>query len=225
MQDGLFGPQRNSAQVLPMPPESAWHGLVQALPSKLHLGTSSWGYSGWDAQVWDDHYSAAELAQNGLGAYSTQPLLRCVGIDRSFYRPLTALPYARCAEQGPDDFRFVVKALCLVTDGLLWIGAQLSSPRWSTTPMARLDRQAALAMTNQPPGALAGHRDHGERVGESSRLGSKLGLTAGGSAAHNLVEIFNNPSDAPCQRLISVSLRTSKRRSTPPMKGKTRVLS
>jgi uncharacterized protein YecE (DUF72 family) len=35
------------------------------------------------------------LAKNGLSAYAQHPLLRCVGIDRSFYRPLTEGQYAR----------------------------------------------------------------------------------------------------------------------------------
>ena len=59
--------------------------------------------------MWDEGpYSEAVLAKNGLSAYAQHPLLRCVGIDRSFYRPLTEAQYARYAGQVPDDFRFVV---------------------------------------------------------------------------------------------------------------------
>ena len=60
--------------------------------------------------MWDEGpYTEAVLTKNGLAAYAQQPLLRCVGIDRSFYRPLTEAQYARYAGQVPDDFRFVVK--------------------------------------------------------------------------------------------------------------------
>ena len=70
--------------------------------------------------MWDEGpYSEAVLAKNGLAAYAQHPLLRCVGIDRSFYRPLTEGQYARYAGQVPDDFRFVVKAPALVTDALV----------------------------------------------------------------------------------------------------------
>lgn len=53
-------------------------------------------------------HTEALLAKNGLAAYAQHPLLRCVGIDRSFSRPLTEGQYARYAGQVPDDFRFVV---------------------------------------------------------------------------------------------------------------------
>ena len=45
--------------------------------------------------------------------------MRCVGIDRSFYRPLTEAQYAHYADQVPDDFRFVVKAPALLTDSMV----------------------------------------------------------------------------------------------------------
>jgi Protein of unknown function DUF72 len=59
------------------------------------------------------------LAKNGLTTYAQHPLLRCVSIDRSFYRPMTEGQYARYAGQVPDDFRFVVKASALVTNALV----------------------------------------------------------------------------------------------------------
>ena len=45
---------------------------------------------------------------SGCASLILLTLLRCVGIDRSFYRPLTEGQYARYAGQVPDDFRFVV---------------------------------------------------------------------------------------------------------------------
>lgn len=102
-----------------MPPDPALQTLANTLPTQLRLGTSSWAYPGWDGLVWDGTYSPAELSRHGLSAYAAHPLLRCVGIDRSFYRPLSAFEYAAYARQVPDDFRFVVKAPSLVTDALV----------------------------------------------------------------------------------------------------------
>lgn len=59
------------------------------------------------------------LAMNGLAAYAPHPLLRCVGNDRSFYRPLTEAQHVRYAGHVPDDFCFVVKAPAPVTDALV----------------------------------------------------------------------------------------------------------
>jgi uncharacterized protein YecE (DUF72 family) len=59
------------------------------------------------------------LAKHGLPAYAQHPLLRGVGLDRSFYRPLSVAQYAAYAAQVPDDFRFVVKAPGAVTDALV----------------------------------------------------------------------------------------------------------
>ena len=49
------------------------------------------------------------------GVYSRHPLLRCVGIDRTFYGPISAAEFLRYAQQVPADFRFVVKAPMLCT--------------------------------------------------------------------------------------------------------------
>ncbi|MCZ7566512.1 MAG: DUF72 domain-containing protein [Burkholderiales bacterium] len=57
-----------------------------------------------------------ELAREGLRAYAAHPLLRCVGIDRTFYATLAAADFARYASQVPAAFRFVVKGPALVTD-------------------------------------------------------------------------------------------------------------
>lgn len=129
MQDDLFGPlpsaapgvasARNSGPVRAAPPDAALVALAAALPPRLRLGTSSWSYPGWNGLVWDGDYSESALARQGLSAYAQHPLLRCAGIDRSFYRPLTASQYAHYAAQVPADFRFVVKAPSAVTDALV----------------------------------------------------------------------------------------------------------
>ncbi|MGM9426198.1 DUF72 domain-containing protein [Hydrogenophaga sp. MI9] len=113
-------PLRRSSEVHLLPPDDATRTLAARLNPRIRLGASTWSYPGWAGIVWDEGpYSEAVLAKNGLTAYAQHPLLRCVGIDRSFYRPLTEGQYARFADQVPDDFRFVVKAPALVTDALV----------------------------------------------------------------------------------------------------------
>ena len=109
--------RRRSSEVRPLPPDDTTRALAASVNPRIRLGASTWSYPGWAGIVWDEGpYSEAVLAKNGLTAYAQHPLLRCVGIDRSFYRPLTGGQYARYAGEVPDDFRFVVKAPALVTD-------------------------------------------------------------------------------------------------------------
>ena len=93
--------------------------LAQGLPDNLRLGTSSWSFPGWRGLVWRGTHSESDLARSGLPVYSRHPLLRCVSLDRSFYRPLSATEYAGFAAQVPDHFRFLVKAPSLVCDALV----------------------------------------------------------------------------------------------------------
>lgn len=93
--------------------------LARALPGEVHLGTSSWSFGGWDRIVYDGSYGETQLARHGLAAYAAHPLLRAVGIDRSFYQPLPRAEFERYATQVPPTFRFLVKAPALVTDALI----------------------------------------------------------------------------------------------------------
>ena len=96
--------------------------LGRLLPRSVYLGTSSWYFPGWRGLVWRDDangYSESQLARHGLRAYQEHPLFRCVGIDRTFYQPLTVAEYARYADQVPPDFRFVVKAPAMVADAMM----------------------------------------------------------------------------------------------------------
>lgn len=94
-----------------------WHlEAAKALGPEVRLGTSSWSFPGWEGKVWDRGATEHELARSGLAAYARHPLLRTVGIDRTFYAPVPARTLAEYAAQVPDDFRFLVKAhehLCL----------------------------------------------------------------------------------------------------------------
>ena len=90
--------------------------LARTLPGQVRLGGSTWSYPGWAGLVWDKPYSESQLARRGLRAYSQHPLLRCVCVDRSFYRALTTAQYEQLAQQVGMDFRFIVKAPALVCD-------------------------------------------------------------------------------------------------------------
>ena len=149
----------NASQVLAQPATLDTADLAAALPRLMHLGTSSWTFPGWKGLVWDGDYSDAQLSKNGLNAYAQHPLLRCVSLDRAFYRPLSAQQYAHFAAQVGDGFRFSVKAPALVTDAIVR-GESGRSPRFSQLNPAFLDAGLALQEFVQP--ALEG-------------LGSKLG--------------------------------------------------
>lgn len=119
MQNSLFPEFESTALVEAAPPSAELISLADALPAHLRLGTSSWNYPGWQGLVWGRAYADATLSRYGLTAYARHPLLRTVGIDRGFYRPLTTAQFAQHAEQVDADFRFVVKAPNIVTDALL----------------------------------------------------------------------------------------------------------
>ena len=94
----------------PAPATPAQRALAAQLPAGLHLGTSSWSFPGWQGIVYARSVSRSRLASDGLAAYAHHPLLTGVGIDRSFYAPLSAETFAAYAEQVPPHFRFLVKA-------------------------------------------------------------------------------------------------------------------
>ena len=94
----------------PSEPQPCSTASWPAWPPGLSVGTSSWSFPGWAGLVYDRKYSDSQLARAGLKAYSSHPLLSAVGIDRSYYGPVTREEHARYAAQVPDHFRFLVKA-------------------------------------------------------------------------------------------------------------------
>ncbi|MCB0220000.1 MAG: DUF72 domain-containing protein [Chrysiogenetes bacterium] len=109
----LFGAAPKKAGKEPVGPAALSEeirALGKALPPKLYLGTSSWSFPGWEGIVYDRKASHAELAREGLAAYGRHPLLRTVGIDRTYYAPIEKSVYAEYAGQVPADFRFLAKA-------------------------------------------------------------------------------------------------------------------
>ena len=99
-----------AALVGPAEPDPGDVALGARLPPLLRFGTSSWGYPGWSGLVYDRPAPEALIAKSGLHAYSQHPLLRCVGVDRTHYRPVEAAVFADYAAQVPERFRFLAKA-------------------------------------------------------------------------------------------------------------------
>src|SRR5690242_9378056 len=83
-----IGPAEQSEEVRAL---GAW------LPPGLHLGTSSWTFPGWKGLVYDRQATGARLAREGLVAYARHPVLRTVGVDRTFYAPISASTFAEYA--------------------------------------------------------------------------------------------------------------------------------
>ena len=107
----MFGkpvPPSKTVEAVAVEPKLA--DIARSLPSNVRFGTSSWSFPGWEGLVYDRKSSKQTLARVGLQAYAKHPLLNTVGIDRTYYRPVTADELATYRQQVPEDFRFLVKA-------------------------------------------------------------------------------------------------------------------
>lgn len=100
-------------------PDAGTAALGSRLPARAWLGTSSWAFPGWAGIVYARPAPEGELSRRGLAAYARHPVLRAVGIDRTFYAAIAARDYAAYAAQVPEAFRFLVKAPAAVTDAVL----------------------------------------------------------------------------------------------------------
>lgn len=120
---GLFGPIEDEQPARPKVAAAEVPDDVRALGERLsrrvHLGTSSWAFAGWRGCVYAADAPQRHLSRYGLAAYSQHPLLRTVGVDRTFYAPIPAQEFSDYAEQVPDGFRFLVKAWGEVTSPTL----------------------------------------------------------------------------------------------------------
>ncbi len=119
-QPSLFGEPpipagRRVEKVGPAKPSDELLVMAGALPRNLRLGTSSWSFPGWRGLVYDREANSAELARDGLAAYAQHPLLRTVGVDRTYYAPVPSEKFAEWAEVVPQGFRFLVKAPAVCT--------------------------------------------------------------------------------------------------------------
>lgn len=151
--DGGIARAATAGTVAPAWLDEGLFQLGRQLPPSVYLGTSSWSFPGWQGIVYSRQYTEVQLARTGLGAYSQHPVLRTVGIDRSFHQPLTAHDYARYASQVPESFRFVVKAPAIVSDAV--VRRERGAP--SDPNPAFLDPAAALDLFVGP--ALEGLGD------------------------------------------------------------------
>lgn len=82
--------------------------LAANMPAHIRLGASSWSFPGWP--LWAETYSDAALVKHGLAAYAQHPLLRTVGVDRTWYRPVAAGVLSAMRTAVPPGFSFLVKA-------------------------------------------------------------------------------------------------------------------
>lgn len=94
---------------------SADLALARRVPDHVRFGTSSWTFPGWSGLVYPPGTGERELRERGLELYARCPLFGTVGIDRSYYRPLTAPELRRYAEELPPGFPCVLKAWSQIT--------------------------------------------------------------------------------------------------------------
>lgn len=111
----LFGAPETAEPVPPGGVGAADHApevkaIADRLPNSVYFGTSSWAFEGWRGLVYAPNAPKTKLSRHGLGAYAQHPLLRAVGLDRTYYAPISASDFAAYADMVSDDFRFLVKA-------------------------------------------------------------------------------------------------------------------
>jgi uncharacterized protein YecE (DUF72 family) len=111
----LFGAPAAFERVAPAAVDASMRALAESLPAHVLLGTSSWAFPGWEGLVYARSERADRLSKHGLSAYAQHPLLRAVGLDRTFYAPIARDDFAAYRACVPAHFRFVVKAHAAVT--------------------------------------------------------------------------------------------------------------
>jgi uncharacterized protein YecE (DUF72 family) len=93
--------------------------LAASLPPEFRMGTSSWSFPGWLGIVYARKRATSMLAREGLHEYAQHPLLRTVGIDRSFYAPIPDDDLLRYADQLGDEFPCCAKVPASVTSSTI----------------------------------------------------------------------------------------------------------
>ncbi len=92
--------------------------IAARLPEGLAFGTSSWAFPGWTGLVYPPGLAAGALGREGLRHYARHPLLRTVGVDRTYYAPMPVDDLRAWSDQVPDGFRACFKAPAAVTSRL-----------------------------------------------------------------------------------------------------------
>ena len=85
----------------------------------VRFGTSSWSFPGWRGLVYTARRTEGWLSREGLREYVRHPLLRTVGIDRSYYARIPDDDLRRYADQLPDGFPCCCKAPAIVTSAVV----------------------------------------------------------------------------------------------------------
>lgn len=104
----LFAPAATREPAVRVWPDEIDH-LAAALDPRIRLGTSSWTFPGWAGLCYPPDAVEARLLREGLSLYARFPLFRTVGIDRSYYRPLSRSELTDYAAQLPEGFPCVEK--------------------------------------------------------------------------------------------------------------------
>lgn len=139
--------------------------IAAALPSWIHLGTSSWSFPGWSGLVWRGRPTEDQLARAGLRAYAQQPLLRTVCVDRSYYGPLRVEDVASYAAQLSEaaaltpllpPFRLVSKVWDEITTAVFPAHPRYGARAGQRNP-SFLDAPRFLAEVLEPYRAFAHH--------------------------------------------------------------------
>lgn len=93
--------------------------LGARIPPGIRFGTSSWSFPGWCGLVYRRPRSESELAKDGLAEYARYPLFGTVGIDRSYYAPLSSEDLRRYASQLPSQFPCCAKVPSMYASPIL----------------------------------------------------------------------------------------------------------
>ncbi|MEQ8461231.1 MAG: DUF72 domain-containing protein [Sandaracinaceae bacterium] len=91
----------------PLPaPDPELVALAEAIPPHVRFGTSSWTFEGWRDLVYQKRYATKQaFVRESLREYAAHPLFDTVGVDRSYYAPLTREDWRAQAAQLPPGFR------------------------------------------------------------------------------------------------------------------------
>jgi uncharacterized protein YecE (DUF72 family) len=136
---------------------AAQFALAEKIPKAIHLGTSTWSFPGWAGIVYGMTKTAPQvLSRKGLAAYSKHPLLRTVGIDRTFYAPILREEFERYASQVHDEFSFLCKAPNAVTSPFIQGGAGYTSQVNPTFLDVDMAMNAFVTPAREGLGARAG---------------------------------------------------------------------
>src|SRR6266436_6195566 len=86
----------------------------------VFIGTSSWKYSGWRGQVyqedryiWRGRFSETRFLQQCLGEYGE--VFKTVCVDAAYYKFPDRRSLEELASQTPDDFQFAFKVTDRIT--------------------------------------------------------------------------------------------------------------